>query len=237
MKNAHFNSATKTVMLWLLLATTSQLQANDNTYGETAHYEGAISKQANASFFSKLAGKRIATLSIDSGGGEVEAGIELGTWVYRNNIDVVVAGACLSSCANYVFTAGRNKRITKGSVVAWHGNYHHLEQTGLWRDDVALRMQYDRVDEATAVRKVRAQVERIVALEKRFFKIIGVDEYLCWVGKVEPYNIPNYYFLSKKDMQHFGLKNVFVPEFYPQTNTAGLASDYDIDIRYLDLDR
>ena len=36
-------------------------------------------------------------------------------------VDVVVDGVCLSSCANYLFTAGRHKTIRNG-VVGFHGN-------------------------------------------------------------------------------------------------------------------
>jgi hypothetical protein len=92
-------------------------------------------------------------------------------------------------------------------------------------------MQRDGEDEATAVGKVRAEVDRLVRLEKKFFKLTGIDEYLCWVGKVEPYNIPDYYFLSAKDMQRFGVTRISTPDFYPETKTSG----FDIDIRYLDL--
>ena len=45
------------------------------------------------------------------------------SWPYR-------CSAILSSCANYVFPAGYHKTIGPGAIVAWHGNYHHLKQTG-----------------------------------------------------------------------------------------------------------
>jgi hypothetical protein len=196
---------------------------------DTAYYDGAISEAQNRRFFESVAGRAITRLVITSSGGEVEAGITLGRWVFERQIDVEVVRYCLSSCANYVFPAGRHKVIRPGAVVAWHGNYHHLARTGLWKDDVARRIARDGEDPETARRKVKAQVERLVRLERAFFRRIGVDQYVCWVGKVPPYNLPNYYFLSKRDMARFGITDVEVPPGYPETNVSGFAED----VRYL----
>lgn len=66
-------------------------------------------------------------LRLTSSGGEVEAAIRLAGWIYTNKIDIEVVDYCLSSCANYLFTAAFQKTILPGAVVAWHGNYHHLK--------------------------------------------------------------------------------------------------------------
>ena len=70
----------------------------------------------------------VTTLLIDSTGGEIVLGMEFGDWVIDHELDVVIDRACLSSCANYIFTAGRNKKIMPGAVVAWHGS---AKQPGL----------------------------------------------------------------------------------------------------------
>ena len=64
----------------------------------------------------------ITTLRINSGGGITDEGIKLGAWMAERNIDVVVDQLCFSSCANYIFTAGRNKTIMADSIVGWHGS-------------------------------------------------------------------------------------------------------------------
>jgi hypothetical protein len=207
--------STRTILSVLLLIVAGNSQA-----GETVYYHGPISAGANAEFFKRVAGRPVERLVIDSSGGEVVAGIALGRWVYENKLDVGVDGYCLSSCANYVFPAGRKKTILPGAVVAWHGNYHHLEATGLWRDDVRTRVQRDGENEATATAAVRRQVKKLVALEKQFFDRIGVDEFVCWVGKLPPYNVPAYYFLSVQDMAHFGIREVTAAPGYPQTDLS-----------------
>lgn len=179
-------------------------------------YDGEISRENNALLLQRVAGQHIDQLLIDSPGGSVEAGIALGNWLFDHGIDVVVDGYCLSSCANYVFTAARHKTVRPGAVVAWHGNFHHLDATGLWRDDVAARVA-DGEREEVARREIRALVERLVGLEKAFFNKIGVDQYLCWVGKQPPYSVPYYYFLSAADMRRFGVDNVSLPPGYENT--------------------
>jgi hypothetical protein len=178
---------------------------------DTARYRGEISAESNQRFFASVAKRPVKRLIIDSPGGEVEAGIALGYWVYRHGIDVIVEGRCLSSCANYVFPAGRRKVIRQGAYVAWHGNYHHLHATGLWRDDIAARMAATGENAVTAERHVRRQVQHLVALERDFFHRIGVDQRLCWVGKMPPHSAPGYYTLSASDMARYGLQSVHTP--------------------------
>ncbi len=214
------------IRVLLLMILPAQLYATD-----TAVYSGELDAVRTAEFFKRYNNTPVSRLLINSSGGEVEAGIRLGLWVYEHQLDVVVRGVCLSSCANYVFTAGRHKQVTPGSVVAWHGNYHHLDKTGLWRDDVELRMRRDGEDEARAIVNVRRQVDKLVGLERQFFARVGVDEYLCWVGKSAPYHVPDYFTLSAEDMARYGVQQVSLPKAYADTDF----NRFGQDIRYIRL--
>lgn len=191
----------------------------------SARYDGDISAEHNRRFFNELGARRVTRLSITSAGGEVEAGIVLGRWVHERGLDVEVSAYCLSSCANYVFPAGRRKVILPGGVVAWHGNYHHLLMTGTWTDDVDRRMRRTGERRPVARRRVKAQVDRLVDLERDFFASIGVDEGLCWAGKRPPHGVPDYFFMSAEDMTRFGLTGVQVPPYYEHTRLAGVEAD------------
>ena len=199
--------------------------------GVTAYYTGDINGEKNQKFFNSVQGKAIRRLVITSSGGEVEAGIELGYWVHDQQVDIEIPVYCLSSCANYVFTAGNNKFIATGAIVAWHGNYNHLLQTGLWKDDIAYRMERTGEDEDTAMMVALTVVDRLVRLEQIFFEYIGVNEYICWIGKMPPHNVPNYYFLSSDDMARFGVGNVHTPADYRTSNVFSVEED----IRYVSL--
>ena len=201
--------------------------------GNSVHYSGSITAENNQLLFKTVKQRDINRLVITSSGGEVVAGIALGTWVAEHGIDIEVPAYCLSSCANYVFPAADTKSIAPGAVVAWHGNYHHLQQTGLWRDEIATRMLRHDEDAATAEARVREQVDRLAGLEEDFFTRIGIDEYLCWIGKMPPYSVPNYYFLSANDMARFGVSGVKTPPDYKQTDVSG----FDVDIRYIKLEQ
>ena len=200
--------------------------------GDSARYVGDISREANRAFFDSIQGRRIQRLIISSDGGEVDAGIELGRWVFEHRLDVEVVDGCLSACANYVFPAGRRKLIRDGAVVAWHGSYRHLLETGLWTDDIAYRMRTYGEPEAQARRRAREQAKRLARLEDRFFQDIGVDGRVCWIGKLPPYEAPNYYFLSADDMARFGIRDVETPPDYPRTDP----SRFTEHLMYLELE-
>jgi len=203
----------------MLLSAVPCVAAGDRPDG-TVHYQGEISAEHNRQFFASLDGRPLQRLSITSSGGEVAAAIALGEWVFARSLDIEVPDHCLSSCANYVFPAGRRKLIRPGAIVAWHGNYRHLQETGLWRDEVATRMRRDGEDEQTATRQVETQVDRLAGLEHGFFTRIGVDDRVCWIGKQPPYNVPDYYFLSTADMARFGVDRVQAPADYAATDVS-----------------
>ena len=203
----------------------SMLFAGVMADGQTVIYDGSISHENNRAVFAIAGRSPSGRLLITSSGGDVAAGIALGRWVARNHMVVEVQGHCLSSCANYVFTAGARKIIRPGAIVAWHGNYHHLKQTGLWQDEIEPRMRRRGETREVATRFIQEQVAGLVALEQRFFREIGIDEKLCWIGKLPPYRVPNYYFLSKQDMQRFGLSALEVPQNYETTDVSGLDED------------
>lgn len=205
---------------------------NEQTQQDDVYYKGVISTNNNQQFFKSLLGQTPRRLLISSSGGEVMAGIELGNWVHEKKLDVVVEDICLSSCANYVFTAGVNKLIRPGAVVAWHGNYHHLLNTGLWQDEIVTRMTRYQESRQQAYAFVAKQVNQLVQLEKQFFNRIGVDESLCWIAKMPPYNVSQYYFLSVADMARFGVRQVQAADNYPASDV----SHWPVSIVYIELE-
>ena len=214
----------------LLLSLSSVVLAFDAA-STTATYYSDITQANNDKFFAAIKNRTIKTLRVNTSGGEVEAAIALARWIYKHKIDIEVVELCLSSCANYLFTAAKHKTIRPGAIVAWHGNYHHLQHTGLWRDDIVSRMKRTGESRVEAKAKVLAQVNHLVKLERDFFDLIGVDQKLCWVGKMPPYNARNYYFLSKTDMQRFGVRNVILPNDYEKTDVE----KFDPHIVYIEL--
>jgi len=87
-----------------------------------ATYTGATNAAGFDALVAAAESNAVVALSIDSLGGEVFWGIKIGELVFARGWDVRVRGVCFSSCANYIFPAGRRKRIAAGGIVGWHGS-------------------------------------------------------------------------------------------------------------------
>jgi hypothetical protein len=171
--------------------------------GDAVVFKGQINARSAAEFLRLLReDPKITRLVISSRGGMVTAALDMALAVHERQLDVEVPVACMSSCANYVFPAGRNKTVGRPDAVAWHGNMTHvlyLQQTGQasWNED---------------------QIEgarQLAVREAQFYRRIGVDGFACWFGKIAPYNVDDFYSLSASDMQRFGIGHVTVRDASP----------------------
>ena len=97
--------------------------------GTTLVYNGIINRESYSRFRWVTAENDavIDTIQITSRGGDTSVGKKMGRWIHDRNINVIVDNFCISSCANYIFTAGRNKVIREDSIVGWHGSEHQDE--------------------------------------------------------------------------------------------------------------
>src|SRR4249919_860132 len=59
-----------------------------------------------------------------SGGGEGFAALAMGILLHRHNWDVEVVSVCASSCANWIFPAGKTKYLNSQSMLLFHGGPH-----------------------------------------------------------------------------------------------------------------
>ena len=75
--------------------------------GETVVYRGRLTEQGLDALRNAGDDPQVTTLLIESSGGEIVVGMDFGNWVVERELNLVIDYACLSSCANYVFTAGR----------------------------------------------------------------------------------------------------------------------------------
>lgn len=191
--------------------------------GETVLLRGPISDTTARRFKEALADPSISRVLVASGGGLVEPSLDIANEILARKLDVEVVGDCFSSCANYIFPAGATKSISGLGVVAWHGNMSHmlhLHTTGvkpLGDSDLA-------------------EVNRLAKLEDAFFRTIALDSFICWFGKVEPYNARNLYFLDTDDMSKFGLTNVIVRRDYARTSLATYNTSDTENLRFLKVD-
>lgn len=198
-------------------------EASITLQGTTVTFVGRINDHNVERLLDITSGKTVTELIISTGGGEVHAGMNMGEWVYDHQIDVVVEGMCMSSGANYVFTAGRRKTIKENSIVAWHGSL--LQETSDEEIRAAIIEGYEQLPEDAqtqidlndlieqSIRQTRDYLASNRAKQAQFFEKIGVDEYVCRVGN-EEYGAEDFFCLSVEDMARFGILNVEAPADY-----------------------
>lgn len=160
-------------------------------------FRGRIDGASAAAFLALVLEPGLRRVVITSGGGLVGAALGMAEAIHERGLDVEVPQACLSSCANYVFPAGRAKHLGHPRAVGWHGNMAHvlhLAQTGQasWGD--------------AAMQEAR----QLAAREEAFFRRIGIDGFVCWFGKLAPHGIEAFYTVSPRDMARFGIGDVTV---------------------------
>lgn len=189
--------------------------------GDGIVFRGRIEATSTSKFLELLREPGITRLVITSRGGLVEAALDMAEAIVERGLDVEVPQACLSSCANYVFPAGRRKALGHARAVGWHGNMTHvlrLQQTG----------------QASWGEPQMEDARRLARREQAFFRRIGVDGFVCWFGKIAPYNVDEFYALTPRDMAGFGIAEVRVGE---GTTPAGAPELIAVDWERLEIDR
>ena len=150
-------------------------------------------------------------------------------WIHERDIDVVVDNWCFSSCANYIFTAAKNKTIKAGAIVGWHGSgtanrIHHPKEWIDSRGSSELETYAQRVARSGIAPTDEGRMEFIEDLkddipievmeEREFLEEIGVSVEVMVYGILpEPYKKWSVsgnlgWAFSIEDMAKFGIDNV-----------------------------
>ena len=164
--------------------------------GDAIVYRGAITQQGNALVEALLADEGIEWLRITSVGGEVNLGMDLGDLVRGHGLNVEVVDYCASSCANYVFPAGRRKLLPADSVVVWHGSAIQSGIGALANIDFApmeahLGRTLSDEEKLAAAEEMglTAYFDGLTRRQAEFYAAIGVDERVTVFGQ-EIDNLP-----------------------------------------------
>ncbi|MFC3624578.1 hypothetical protein ACFOKJ_00265 [Vogesella amnigena] len=177
--------------------------------GQTLQYEGLLALPAIQQLEQLYlqAAEKPRELLINSPGGDSRLGMLLGYLVHGWGLDIRVREQCASSCANYVFPAGRNKYLEDGSMLLWHGGALQPDWQAIirakWprnpgmqqaaRDDIALWQQQ----------------------EQAFYNTIGVSQLITVCGQHEQWRkaVPQSqgFDYSPQDMARFGIRGLQLP--------------------------
>jgi hypothetical protein len=191
--------------------------------GDTLYYTGNFSKASSAAFDAAVAGVRrgqITRLVISSGGGDTVEGRHVGRWVRDRALVVEVDVICFSSCADYVFPAGRARVIRADAFVGWHGNERQFDviaaRTGVSVADQLAKVPPADVAPGPRAAFVQEALHSIAASQKdeaAFYSSLGIKDpfAVCAVGDVLEKR-PGYagqigWGFSLADMARLGLAN------------------------------
>jgi hypothetical protein len=141
--------------------------------------------------------------------------------VREHGLDIEVPRTCLSSCANYVFPAARHKLLGHPRAVGWHGNMAHV-------------LYLHRTGQQTWSEALVQDARQLARDESALFRRLGVDGFVCWFGKIAPYDVDEFYALSPGDMARFGIGDVAVGTGEPGPDAPTLLT---VDWSRLEADR
>lgn len=182
--------------------------------GTALWFDGLIDDDSVSTVEHLLQQDPVTTLYIRSAGGSAVAGIRLGERVRDAGLTVNVQSYCLSSCANYVFTAGKT-RIING-VVAWHGGVEQKDFREAYLCGRSVSSLYGHDMGTIPAERRESVVEEWRAIrdhERQFFDSIGVNPYITRAGQ-EPVLHPGDHTYSVADMQRLGLISITAPDGY-----------------------
>lgn len=160
--------------------------------GSELNYVGDISQDGNKELFELYAAleKKPAMLSIRSPGGVTDSGLALGTWVHKQGMTVKVLEYCLSSCANYVFTAAPKKIVSNFAVIGYHGGLSS-KSFAIDEEQEARFAAMPEAERIAARKLFDEEVKQLVAAkeqgERDFFALIKVDQRITTLGQSPEY--------------------------------------------------
>jgi len=188
------------------------------------NYVGYLDEDANQRLFAlydNLKDKPV-TLAIRSRGGDVIMGMALGQWIHAHKLNVKVMEFCLSSCANYVFTAGARKIVSSNAMIGFHGGLGSQE----FRIGDSRKTAYEAMstsEKAAFQDQLRRERQPELDRETAFFKAIGVRQEITTYGEQMRFKktVGDGWTFTQKGFESFGVDRIEVinPPWKPRLLT------------------
>lgn len=207
----HIPLAGSLIVMTSLIGCASQpstvVTASDVTMHEQElRVSGFISEYTVVQIRGLSADHKFERIRVNVEAGEPLATMQLGYFIHREQLDLIVDQYCLGPCANYLFTAAAAKYFEPNAIVAW--------------SDGALAESWTQQNQTFLVPGVRFIAEQyldtFLRREIRFFERIGVDQDITVLGYNEAYGCAdgNYrgFYYAIPDLLRFGVTSIHVAE-------------------------
>ncbi|MBW3164613.1 hypothetical protein [Ferrimonas balearica] len=157
------------------------------------------------------------TMVITSPGGYIVYGLDLAEWVLDNEIRIEVSDYCISSCANYVFAAGKEKRLRKSAILGWHGgSVSSRDGTMTQSQFIQVVTFYNHCDlnQLSQYHSRNLYFSQESERECRFFRRTGANPMLLFVGQWRRLGLYNnsahFWSYTLDSLNQLGLTNIIL---------------------------
>lgn len=181
--------------------------------GTVVTFRGFLTPDNASRLIAELEGTDVQRLRVTSGGGYVTAALDIAKRIAELKLDVEVSSLCASSCANYLFVAGRKRHILPGAIVMWHGgaDQKDFREFRECRREVSSFSGSRREVNDEDIKESRSIADR----ERALYSELGISSLLTRTGQ-EPTFLGRNVTHSVKDMELLGLKVVAAEQDYGQ---------------------
>jgi hypothetical protein len=206
-------------------------------------FEGYIDRSTYLQYLKNI-DDDVKVLVINCLGGDTYSGVKMGLDIQKRGLKVIVEGLAVSSGANYIFLAGREK-IIKNGVVGFHGNTRAFEKYVGWVSAKAeAEKQYKMSGHFETAEKMRdafdkdwenfeKEQQEVVELEKEFYEKLGVSQQLFDITQTDSKGLDpglkenfDFFLPSPAAMKKFNIKNVSGEQNIPLAESVGIKGIY-----------
>ncbi|MGR3971902.1 hypothetical protein [Shewanella sp. 1180_01] len=155
----------------------------------------------------------VTRITFNSFGGYADVGIDFANWILKRGLDIEVDKYCISSCANYLFLAGKNKYLNRKSFLGWHGGVFQLKNEKLTSVDIYKILNFSNDCNSNALSDIYliTPIDKIID-ESLFFKEINVNMLITVYGQVKPVifysDKQQLWSYTAEALAYFGVKNI-----------------------------
>ncbi len=178
---------------------------------------------------------------VTSDQGDFTSGIQMGLWIAAKNLTITVPDHCTSICANFIFVAGRNKKLGQHGMVIWRGGVYQRSiakqiQQIADNNSVLTRLQWILGNDIKCHPEETREdcIERFNLLfsylrfaETFYYHSLNLDANLPYYGQlprnrrnIDPINYQGFYY-TPEDMKKMGVNALHIENeiWQPESNS------------------
>lgn len=177
--------------------------ANISITDDILFYDGELNEESVALAIDTSQSRQLSQLNIRSYGGEITSAMRFATWIRSKGLDVEINEICFSSCANYIFPAGRMKYVSEKDLIGWHGGAYQ-------------KVEEDEFDDPEDAASFNLYIVKAQKQETALFQYLGVNPALPNLGQQPGNDCQTHgeqgWYYSVEDLKRLGVDHVVLTD-------------------------